>query len=601
MKNFIHKLNISTVLFLVLFSEGCKKSYLEKKPLGYVTQTVLYNKEGADALLIAAYSLLDGSPNNTQNAWSSMNNWIYGGVASDDAHKGTEYGNGPGIEQIESFRADASNRDLLAKWEAVYEGAQRANDVIRLLANIPENSISKDDAQQIKAEAVFLRGVYLTEAAKMWKNVPYVDESIDFASGNYNVPNSGPIWDKIEEDFKYAAANLTDTKGEAGRANSWAAKSFLAKIYMFDHKFSEAQPLLNDIILNGVTSLGRKYALVNNYSDNFDAIKGKNNAETVFATQMSVQDGTGGENGNAADWLIGMYAGPSTCCGYYQPSFSLVNSFKTDAVTGLPLISTFNDFDVKNDMNIKSTEPFTAYEGPLDPRLDHTVGRRGIPYRDWGIHPGYSWIRQQACGGPYSQIKNAYNQADEATTSDGSNKAQTSNNLVLIRFDDVILWAAEVEVEIGSLSNAQEYVNLIRARAANENDWVKTYVDNSDPLKGFTNIPAANYKIGLYTNEFESKGQEFAREAVRFERKLEFGMEGHRFFDLQRWDNGTGYMADAINAYIQHETSVPSYNWLYMNGATFVKGKNEIYAIPLTQIDLSVVDGAPILHQNPNY
>ena len=171
----------------------------------------------------------------------------------------------------------------------------------------------------------------------------------------------------------------------------------------------------------------------------------------------------------------------------------------------------------------------------------------------------------------------------------------------MIRFDDVILWAAEVEVEIGSLSKAQEYINLIRARAAHESDWVKTYVDNSDPLKGFTNIPAANYKIGLYTNEFESKGQEFAREAVRFERKLELGMEGHRFFDLQRWDNGTGYMADAINAYIKHETSVPGYNWLYMNGATFVKGKNEIYAIPLSQIDLSVVDGTPILHQNPNY
>jgi hypothetical protein len=60
-------------------------------------------------------------------------------------------------------------------------------------------------------------------------------------------------------------------------------------------------------------------------------------------------------------------------------------------------------------------------------------------------------------------------------------------------------------------------------------------------------------------------------------------------------------MADVINSYIKHETSVPGYNWLYMKGATFVKGKNEIFPIPLSQIDLSVVNGVPVLKQNPNY
>jgi hypothetical protein len=165
----------------------------------------------------------------------------------------------------------------------------------------------------------------------------------------------------------------------------------------------------------------------------------------------------------------------------------------------------------------------------------------------------------------------------------------------------LLLWAAECEVEVGSLSQAEVYVNMVRARAADSSGWVHTYVDNNDPTKGFTNTPAANYKVGLYTGQFTTNGQGYAREAVRFERRLELGMEGHRFFDLQRWDNGTGYMANVLNAYIQHESNVPKFNAIILSGATFKKGKTEIYPIPQIQIDLSVKNGKAVLVQNPNY
>ena len=46
-----------------------------------------------------------------------------------------------------------------------------------------------------------------------------------------------------------------------------------------------------------------------------------------------------------------------------------------------------------------------------------------------------------------------------------------------------------------------------------------------------------------------------ARNAVRFERRLELGLEGHRFFDLVRW----GIAADYINKYLQEEkTRLPN-------------------------------------------
>jgi starch-binding outer membrane protein, SusD/RagB family len=597
MKILFNKTIFISLMVLMTIFIACKKSYLDTGALGTVSATTLSTKDGVNGLLIGAYSLLDGKD------VAGVSNWVYGGVASDDAHTGVEANlvNGA-ISPIENYTVNASSNPLNGKWGSLYAGIQRANEVLRILPKVPSaglGSLTDDERKQVEAEAIFLRGVYHLEAAKIWRNIPYVDETISFANGNFNVPNTNTVWSFIEADFQRAAENLTDIKTEVGRANKWAAKAFLAKTYMFQNKFAEAKPLLEDIILNGVTSSGAKYALVN-FADNFNPAK-KNGPESVFAVQMSVKDGANGLNGRSSDQLNFPIQGPSTCCSAYQPSFSLVNSFKTDT-NGLPLIYSFNDADITNDQGLSSSDPFVPYDGPLDPRLDYTVGRRGIPYLDWGIHPGQSWIKQQSLGGPYSPIKNLYYQSQASTSVEGDHNTYTSNNYTMIRFADVLLWAAEVEVEVGSLSQAEAYVNLVRARAANPEGWVKKYIDDQNPLAGFTDVPAANYVIGLYAGQFEQGGKDFAREAVRFERKLEFAMEGHRFFDLQRYnDQQPGYMSDVLNAYILHETSIPGYNFEYMKNAQFVQGKNELFPIPQSQIDLSMEKGSPTLVQNPGY
>lgn len=605
MKKLYYKYIITGFIATLMVSYGCKKTFLEREPVGTLSESVLLNKAGVNGLLIGAYSLLDGEgANGTGDPWySSSTNWVLSDVASDDSHKGSEYGDISDYQLIEAYKETPVTQPLNETWVAIYAGIQRANDVIRVLTKVPDGSISDAEATQIKAEAVFLRAVYHFEAAVIWKNVPFVDESITFDKSNYNITNTTPIWPKIETDLKFAVDNLTETKSDVGRANRWAAKAFMAKAYMFQHKFAEAKSLLADIISNGVTSSGQKYALADNFADNFNPMK-QNNSEVVFAIQMTVNDNAPeGLNGRSGDLLNFASSGPANCCGFNQPSFSLVNSFKTDPATGLPLLDTWNDGDITNDQGITSNSPFTPYGGTLDPRLDYTAGRRGIPYLDWGLMGGASWIVSQSAMGPYIPVKNIYYQADQATTHQSYQgwATTTSNNYDMIRFAEVLLWAAEVEVEIGSLSQAEMYVNQIRQRAANPNGWVHTYIDDNDPLKGFSTTLAANYKIGLYSGQFASNGQDFARKAVRFERKIELAMEGHRFFDLQRYDNGTGYMADVLNAYIQHETHIPGYSFEYMKGATFTKGKNEIYPIPQAQIDLSVKEGASTLIQNPGY
>ena len=574
-------------ILLTFFTAGlviyaCSKKYLDKRALGELDEAALANKKGVEGLLIGAYSLLDGIGGNKSGFGSAGSNWIYGSICGSEAYIGSfqnDRGN-TSIVFFERFTATATNENLASKWGTVYDGIQRANDVLRIMKKAKD--ISEADQKRIAAEAKFLRAHYHFEAKKMWNKVPYIDASISYTAGNYRVGNDKDIWPDIENDLKYAVDSLPPTSDRGvGRAIKYTAMALLAKAYIFQKKFAEAKPLLEAITSSG------KYQLVN-YHNNFNP-ETKNSSESVFSVQMSVNDGAAGLNGNYGDLSnfpgTGMFGSqPGACCGTFQPSQYLVNHFKTDAITGLPDLDNFNVVNVKYDSALKSTDPFTPYTGTLDSRLDWTVGRRGIPYLDWGIHPGNDWIQDQNYGGPYSPKKNVYYKSQETHLTDAEfwGNVTTANNVNLIRYADVLLWAAEVEVEIGSLEKAKDYVNEVRRRAADPSGWVKK-ADGT---------PAANYKVGEYTNAWTDKS--FAIKAVRYERMLELAMEGHRFFDLVRW----GIADTEINAYIQKEKQMRT----YLNSVVFKKNCNEYFAIPQTQIELSAgADGVRKMKQNPCY
>jgi len=573
---------------------SCEKEFLEKPALGALSDDVLANKEGVEALLIGAYAALDGQGNGAAitggGQWEAApTNWIYGSVAGADAHKGSSGADQPPINAIANFITDPSNGFINTKWRAMYEGISRTNSVLRVLGNT--ETISDADKLRIEAEARFLRGHFYFELKKMFNMVPWIDETtVDF-----NQPNNVDIWPNIEADFQFAMDNLPSTQAQVGRANKWAAASYLGKAYMFEHKFAEAKTIFDQVISSGVTSNGLSYGLVDRFKDNFDAST-ENNKESVFAIQMVANDGTGTiANGNQGEMLNYPYNSPFRCCGFYQPTLDLANSYQTNA-QGLPLIENYNADPLKSDQGILSSQSFTPdQQQAVDPRLDWTVGRRGIPFLDWGLHPGEAWIREQSTAGPYSSKKHIYWQATAGTFSDQSSWAPGSAiNVVLIRFADVLLMAAEAEAQLGNLAQAQEYVNMVRARAAKPENIVHKYVDPSKPLEGFTNEAAANYSVATYpSGYFAGLGQEQALRAIYFERKLELALEGHRFFDLVRW----GIADEELNAYFDYEGAIiPD-----VRGATFVAGTNEYYPIPQRQIDLQTVGGVSTLTQNPGY
>jgi hypothetical protein len=591
------KFIIPACLVLLAIILACNKTLLNKKPLGALDLTSVSTKSGLDGLLIGAYAMLDGEGGAAGTSWgSAVSNWVWGGVCADDAYKGSTPSDQGEIVEIETWTTSyAPNHYVNEKWLAEYDGIQRANGVLRVMRTV--SGLTTADTVEYAAESRFLRGLYHFEAKKMWKNIPWVDENITFINGNYRVANDKDVWPNIEADFQYAITNLPETQPQKGRANKWAAMAFLAKVYMFEHKYAQAKALLDQLIANGKTAQGVKYALIN-YGSNFNAAQ-KNSSESVFACQMSVNDGSG-TNGNYGDNLNFPNNGnaPGGCCGFYNPSINLANAYKTDAA-GLPLLDTWNSGNVVS-------SPTAPYAGTLDPRIDWVMGRPGIPYLDWGPQD-ITWIRDPGTDAYFSPKKNVYAKSQTGTLSSTETSfwgptQMDANNYTFIRYADILLWAAECEIEIGSAATALGYVNQVRARAANPASWVykggATFSAATYTYSPQT-TPADNYLINPYpTGAFASKP--YAVKAIQFERRLEFAMEGHRFFDLQRWDNGTGTMADVINTYVTTEKTRPSI-YSVNASATFKKGISEYFPIPQSQIDVENSTGTKYLTQNPGY
>ncbi len=569
------------LIALTLAGVSCKDDFLEVPPTGSLSNAQLASKKGIDGALIGAYSAVNGV---FGSRFEGPNAWVTGSIVGGDANKGTDPGDYSSINPIQRFEMNALDGDMNSLWRGRYEGISRCNAVLNLLTQATD--VNEADAKQISAEARMLRGHFYFDLKRHFNSIPYIDETIP-ASEVGSVPNTPDVWDKIDADFQYAYDNLNPTPSQAGRVNKWAAAAYMGKSKLYQHKYAEAKTWFDNVIANGVTYQGVKYAL----NDNYVAIY---NAENDNATSEAIMDvesanGTGDvQNANYFDDLNYPYNtgldGPGNCCGFFQPSFEMANSFRVGA-DGLPMLDgSYNDpsNELKTDYNVESGDPFTPDAGLLDPRIDFSIGRRGIPYLDWIPHPGKAWIRKQDYAGPYSPKKYVYYKSQENTFTDGSSwtRGYATMNYTIIRYADVLLMAAEAEIEAGSLAKAMEYVNMVRERAAKSEYWVK----NPD------NTNAANYKIEPYpASQFATKAS--ATAAVRFERKLELSGEGYRFFDLVRW----GIADSVLNAYLQHEGKILV---TMFGGAKFTAGKNEYYPIPQQQIDL---EGSDILKQNPGY
>ncbi|SMP11585.1 RagB/SusD family nutrient uptake outer membrane protein [Chryseobacterium profundimaris] len=179
--------------------------------------------------------------------------------------------------------------------------------------------------------------------------------------------------------------------------------------------------------------------------------------------------------------------------------------------------------------NVPTSNLVNAYE-PGDTRKNATIlasgGPEGVPSSLSSIQPYWN---KKAYTDPTRRLQ------------EGENKNHWTN-IKLMRYADVILMAAEAANETGNTAKAITYINLIRTRASLPNTLATTQAQLRDVLKQ--------------------------------ERRVEFGMEGERFYDLVRW-------GDAVTVL----------------GPLGYQDRNKYFPIPQTAIDKA----QGVLIQNPNY
>ncbi|MDW7690639.1 RagB/SusD family nutrient uptake outer membrane protein [Flammeovirgaceae bacterium SG7u.111] len=527
-----------------LFTASCSDTFLDETPYGEIDPDNMTDPENVEGAIVAAYSVLNGQFDGASSAFNSpASNWSFGDVMSDDSYKG---GGGTGdqnqIHQMEIFNINPTITDIQRKWGALYEGVKRTNVAIQLLEQSSDFDASLKSVRM--GELHFLRGHYYFELKRIYNQIPYIDESAvlieDYYASNTEY-SSDELWGKIEENFQTAYDNLPLEQEEVGRPNKMTAKSYLAKCYVYQQKWSDALAATNEVIESN------KYALLPDFRDVF-LPENDNSLEIIFAVQHSVNDGgTSNYNGSIGDRLSAPGGPFYSQYGFHRPSQNLINAYKT-GVDGLPV----NDNVDLTDIDM------------VDPRLDHTVGRPEIPYLDLGVIYESSWARDLATYGPYGPKKRIV-----SVNSDYQVKSWpyvSALNYYIIRYADLLLWKAEAQVALGDLEGARAVVNEVRERAKNS-QYVMT-LDGS--------APADDYNIELYTEAWTDA--DAALEAVRLERRLELAMEGHRFFDLVRW----GVAAETINEYIEVEKTKRS----HLTNAQFTEGVNEYFPIPQTYIDV---------------
>lgn len=541
------KIFIATCAALAL--TACS-DFLEETPVGELTPEQAENASNIEGLVISAYSILDGQMDNASSGLNSgCSNWQFGDVISDDTYKG---GGGTGdqnpVHLMEIFHIDPTIQDYNRKWLALYEGVNRCNQAIRML-----RESDYEQKEERIAEMRFLRGHFYFNLKIIYNQIPYFDEAVSDPSAYASISNtefsSDQLWEKILGDFQAAYEGLAEEQSDAARPCKLTARAYMAKVYLFQGKWQECAQACDEVIGSG------RYSLLANFRDVF-LPENDNSNEILFAVQASINDGSPNNyNGNPGDRLLPP-GGPYPNYGFLRPSQNLVNAYKTGS-DGLPL----NDGKDVSDADY------------VDTRLDHTVARPGIMFLD--VQP-YDWTpREATVYGPYSPKKRLVSKNSSYYLAIWP--YVNALNFYMIRYADVLLWRAEAAIELGDLATGMRYINEVRERAMNS-ARVKTEDGSQD---------AANYKVGLY-NAFANK--EEAMTALRTERRLEFALEGERFFDLVRW----GIAADVMNAYFAKEKTFRS----HLQNARFIKGTHEYGPIPQAVLDLAK-EGA--LKQNPGY
>ncbi|MFD1469077.1 RagB/SusD family nutrient uptake outer membrane protein [Hymenobacter caeli] len=464
---------ISTVLLAggLLLATGCQKDLLDKtNPNAPSTSQFWLTADDANKGVIACYS-------GVQQYACYGHSWQFITARSDES-----FSQSPFVELAIFTRFIQANNNFFISsfaWNDYYRTIYRTNQA---LTHIPDIQMDAALKARLLAETRFVRALMYFDFDSFFGNVPLIiTESTATTRAHQATP--AEVEAQVIADLTAAIPDLPLTYGGAdkGRVTKGAAQALLAKMYMQQHKYTEASALFATIISSGT------YSLVPNYLDNFTDAN-ENNAESVFEVQYSgavLDVGQGQDNASASE-------------GYDRPNFF-----------GPPIYS-FSDVQPRRwllDAYTDSTVALAAgstTKHRIDPRRDVSIISNLNPDQFYGktfAQLGYN---------PSQQYWRKYLNDRTRTTPENFT---SGINFRVIRYADVLLLQAEALNELGQTAQAVPLVNQVRQRV------------------GLAPISAASYT------------QSSLRLYMRAERGRELAGEGQRWFDINRWgllDNQAG-------------------------------------------------------------
>lgn len=547
-KSYIKRAALCTAVgSLALGAVSCN-DMLDTKPQGSFTSEQIGEDEALDMMTSAYATLLCHYFGNNESFAGPINNWVID-LRSDDALKG---GDGVTMEaymhQLEIGNVQNDNDVINFKWRNNYFSISRCNTAIKAILNA--GNLSDENRESYVAEMKTLRAYYYFDMYRLFEKFPYFDETVANPSEcRADEYTRDEILGFIKADLRNAYKALPNEQAEVGRFSKYVAAAILARVDLFSSDWAEAEEYAGYVISSN------KYELYPNFLD-MSKPEYNNQYESVMAVQFSSANSPDQFNFNNClncTWSEGNLYGNGD--DFYLASQDLVNAFRTD-VNGLPYLD-----GTQNSESVTTAD----YAGNVDPRLDFTLGRIGMPWRSYTYNE--NWCRNIELYGQYSG-KKPYPSPDSPYVKPGIVPwGASSLNYIIIRYADVMLMKAEALIEQNKdLDQARDLINQVRAKAARSVDPSYTPVD--------CNPMIANYAVGQYSAT--AWNQDYARKAVRHERRVELAMEGLRWFDLLRW----GIAVETVNKYYQFEVAYQPYY------STANLSSDELYfPIPLSQKD----------------
>ena len=462
---------------LILISSmflSCKKwvDYNPKDDFLITDQEYLRTEADYRALAVGVYSPLQWLNQVVPIGDIITDNSVTGGESASDVLS---------LQQIDNFTHTPVNYTLSDLWQASYEGINRANYMYQYKEkNLAGETISFVGKDALYGEVYFLRAYYYFTLVKMFGGVPlFTDKRLSLAdSRTLTRATRADVYKQIELDLTNAIAVLPVVQTEKGRATKYAAQALLGKVYLYQNKYTDAAPMLDNVINSNA------YNLVSDFNSIF-LPSGENGPESVFEIQYSNASAT-------YDWGHvtrgqGNYAVQQ--CGIRGLNGSAVMPYNPGWSTNLPtqnLAAAYASGDKRKAVTVLDIEAYKT----ANPALNITY--QVAPYRNTGLYNQKYLPRKGETSG---QVELNY-----------------SNNYRTIRYADVLLMAAEAFNKSSNDLKAQTYLNLVRRRA---------FGDNAHDI---TATGTALY------------------DAILNERRLELAMEGERFFDLVRTGKATAVL-----------------------------------------------------------